>query len=182
MRLAIAASILLAAALPALAQQTQAREAAQGRMQRQTQRVTTQDFLNQASVINNFEIQASRAVEPQIKDKPARDLALTLDRDHARMSDELTAMASRLSMKVPTRLDEAHQRKLQKLESATGQEQERLFRTQQIEGHEKAIRLFQSYASDGDNAELRNWAKNSLATLQQHLDRAQALHEPSGTM
>lgn len=182
MRMAIAASILLATTLQAPAQQTQTREPAQGRMQQDMQRVSTQDFVNQAWMIDTFEIQAARAVESQVKDKQTRDFAKTLDRDHSRMNEELTSIAGKLSIKLPSSLDESNQQKLQQLKSASGQDLDRLFRTQQIQGHEKAIRLFQSYASDGDNAELKNWAKTAVATLQQHLDQAQALREPSGTM
>lgn len=184
MRLAIAASVLLALTFQTSAQQaitppaatTPPPAAGQG------ERMSAQQFAQQAWNINTFEIQAGRVVEPKVKDYVVHDYAMAIQRDHGRMSDELAALAGREDLKLPTALDADHAKKLQELTSASGQQMERTFRDQQVEGHKAAIRLFQAYANNGELAELKSWAKKSLATLQQHLDRAQALREPPGTM
>jgi putative membrane protein len=182
-RLSIAASLLLVT-LPAVAQmqRSETPPGARTQMQPQTQGVTTRDFVDQAWNISTFEIQAARAAEPKVKDKAFRDYSMMIDRDHAKMNDELSSIASKLSLAMPKSLDEQHQRKLDQLTSASDRDFEKLFKTQQVDGHQQAIKLFQSYAANGDNAELRSWAKDEVATLERHLDRADALREPSGVM
>jgi putative membrane protein len=83
-------------------------------------------------------------------------------------------------MQMPTSLDQEHQRQLQDLKTAMQFEQK--FRTNQIQAHEKAIKLFQDYAQTGDNADLKSWAQASVATLQKHLQKAEGLTKPTGTM
>jgi putative membrane protein len=185
-QLSIAAVLLLS--VPAVAQMQRnetgpgSESRTQMQPQTQTQGVTTQDFVNQAWNISTFEIQAARAAEPKVKDKAFRDYSMMVERDHTKMNDDLTSIANKLSLTLPKSLDTQDQRKLDQLTAGREQDLEKLFRTQQIDGHKQAIKLFQSYAANGDNAELRNWAKNEVATLERHLDRAEALREPSGVM
>ena len=45
----------------------------------------------------------------------------------------------------------------------------------QREGHEQAVVLFESYAKNGDNADLKKWAGKTLPHLKKHLSMAQKL-------
>jgi putative membrane protein len=186
MRLAIATSILLATALGApLNAQTQTRERPAGATSTtpQAQRVTTQEFLNKVWNVNNFEIQAGREAENKAKDTAFRDYAQMIVADHTKMSDDLNNVVNKMrGAQLPKSLDKAHEQKLQQLTSASAQAFEEKFRTQQIDGHQQAIKLFQDYATTGDNDELKRWAQTSVAMLERHLERAQALRKPSGVM
>lgn len=179
MRLAIAASVLLATALQAPAQ-TQTRERPSS-SQSQTQRVSNQEFLNKAWNINNFEIQAGREAQNKVKDADYRDFATMIVDDHSRMNDELKSISIK-GAQLPTTLDKEHEQKLQQLTSATGQKFEEKFRTQQIKGHQDALKLFRDFASKADDAELKSWAERSVAVLTRHLQRAEELRKPSGVM
>jgi hypothetical protein len=45
----------------------------------------------------------------------------------------------------------------------------------QLQGHQKAVDLFQNYARNGDNPHLKQFAQNTLPVLQQHLQMAQSV-------
>jgi putative membrane protein len=45
----------------------------------------------------------------------------------------------------------------------------------QIEAHQKAVALFESYAAAGENEKLKEWANDTLPTLKEHLEHAQDL-------
>ncbi len=181
MRLAIAAGFLLAATLQAPCQ-TQPAPPPHGHAPAPAERVTTREFLDWAWNLDTFEIEAGRAVESRVEDFDMREFALAIARDHARLSDELTAIASRQDLQLPKALDAERQQKLQALMSASGQALQAEFRNQQIDAHRNAVRLFQSYADDGDNVQLKQWAQRCLAMLRDHLVLAQHLHKPPGTM
>lgn len=182
MRLAIAASLVLATTLQAPAQM-QTRERPSTPNQSQTQKLTAPEFVDQAWNIDNFEIQAGRAAQTQAKDAAYRDFATMIVDDHTKLDDELKSAVGKMrGVQLPTSLDKERQQKLQQLTSATGQNFEEMFRTQQIQGHERALKLFQNFASSTDNAELKRFAENAVPILQRHLTRAQELRKPSGVM
>lgn len=137
MRLAIAASVLLALTLQSAAQQAVTPPAAttQPPAAGQGARMSALQFAQQAWNVNSFEIQSGRVVEPKVKDHVVHDYAMAIQRDHGRMSDELAAIAGREDLELPTTLDADHAKKLQELTSASGQQMERTFRDQQVEGH-----------------------------------------------
>ncbi|PPD45605.1 MAG: hypothetical protein CTY15_04290 [Methylocystis sp.] len=181
MRLAIAASILLATTLQSPAQQTRDRPSSSE--QSQSQRISTQDFVKQAWIIDNFEIQAGRAVQSQAKDAAYKDFAGMIVDDHTRLNDELKNVAGRLQgVELPTKLDREHEQKLQQLTSARDRNIEDTFRTQQIQGHERALKLFQNFAAKTENADLKRLAENAVPILQRHLTQAQELKKTSGVM
>lgn len=189
MRPVIATSVFLALALQgaAFAQQstqTPMREApTTGTRTTQSQRVTTQEFLNKAWNINNFEIQAGQEAENKAQQADFKDFAKMIVNDHQKMQDDLRSiMRSTRGAELPNAADAEHTQKLKQLSSATGAAFDREFRTQQIEGHQEAIRFFQDFAASADNPDLKNFAQKSVATLEKHLQRAEALKRPEGVM
>lgn len=72
-------------------------------------------------------------------------------------------------------LDSEHQQMLQRLQSASGTEFDRMYTQQQVQAHQKAVDMFTAYSQQGENAQVKQWAAKTLPTLQQHLQRAQQL-------
>jgi putative membrane protein len=50
-----------------------------------------------------------------------------------------------------------------------------------LKGHQQAVKLFQSYAQNGDDKQLKEWAQQTLPTLQEHLRRAEAMERSRPT-
>ncbi len=136
---------------------------------------TTQNFLDKAWNINNFEIQAGREAQNKANTQEFLDYARRIVRDHTNMDDELKPIVQQDRLNAPNALDKEHQNLLQQLSSTTGARFEERFRTQQIDGHEKAVKLFESYAKTGQNPELKRWAQSAVPMLENHLRDAKAL-------
>jgi putative membrane protein len=149
----------------------------------ESERVTTPEFINKVWNMNSFEIRAGHEARDRAKDTAFKEYAQSIIADHTRMNEELKSTVQKMrGIELPTKLDAEHQQKLQQLTSASGAAFEGLFKTQQIQGHEQALRLFQSYAANGDNADLKSWAQTSIAGLQRHFERAHNLPKPAGVM
>ncbi|MBG0794286.1 DUF4142 domain-containing protein [Methylocystis sp. H62] len=136
---------------------------------------TTQNFVDKAWNIGNFEIQAGREAQNKANTQDFLDYARRIVRDHTNMDDELKPILRQGGINAPTALDKEHQNLLQQLTSVTGARFEERFRTQQIDGHEKAVKLFESYARNGQNADLKRWAQSAIPMLENHLRDAKAL-------
>ena len=70
-------------------------------------------------------------------------------------------------------LDAEHRQMLQRLQNARGAEFDRLYMQMQVQAHQQAVDMFTTYSQQGDNAQLKQFAAQTLPTLQQHLQRAQ---------
>ena len=51
------------------------------------------------------------------------------------------------------------------------------FMALQVDAHNDAIDLFKDYAQDGDIAQLKSFASNTLPTLEEHKTKAETLNE-----
>jgi putative membrane protein len=61
------------------------------------------------------------------------------------------------------------------LEAKSGQDFDRAYDQRQLQGHEKAVSLFEQYAKTGDNPRLKAWAAKTLPHLKGHLAMAKNL-------
>jgi putative membrane protein len=134
----------------------------------------TSDFVKEAAISDMFEIESSKLAEQKTQGdvKSFADLMVT---DHTKTSAELKSQVQGMHVKVPTALDPAHQKMLDKLRGLNGADFTKQYIDDQVSGHKDAVSLFQRYAKGGRNDKLRSWAATTLPTLQHHLDLAQGL-------
>ena len=104
-------------------------------------------------------------------------------RDHGKTTGELKAMLPQLqavsASQMATSLDQQHQALIQQLQGAQGAEFDRVFARQQVQSHQAAVELFRAYAQSGDDARLKQWASQTLPSLEEHLREAQQLLQPA---
>jgi putative membrane protein len=137
---------------------------------------STADFVKNAAIAGLFEIQSSELALRK-RESQDRRFAKRMIHDHERASAQLKRIvrADHINAQVPTQLDDQHQKMLQQLRGESGQTFEKDYDKMQLQGHQKAVSLFQNYAQNGDNRALKRWAQRTLPTLQDHLSMAQKL-------
>jgi putative membrane protein len=172
MKFGMIVATCLAFALPAHAQtQTQTAPKSQTGPS-----AATKQFIEKVAVSDMFEIQSNKLALDKSNDDAIQRFAKKMVDDHTQTSDELKSMVQDMQgIQLPTQMDDLHRQKLQKLQAADGRQFHQLYRAQQIEAHQAAVKLFDGYAKNGDASELKSWAQKTLPILQQHLQHAQAL-------
>ncbi len=184
--------LILAAALVALAAPVHAQTSApstaspsargaanQPTAKQGTVSATTKKFVTNAAITDMFEIQAGQLAQQKAENPAYKDFAQMTISDHTKTTDQLKKMAPQLQgVELPQQMDRTHQAKIDKLNSLAGAAFERQYKQDQIQGHRQAISEFERYAKSGDNAELKQWAEDTLPTLKTHLQHAEALPSP----
>ena len=137
---------------------------------------TTQDFVTEAANSDRLEIAAAKVAQ-QKGDRDEKKFAEEMITDHTETSDDIKGMVDRGEVKatLPTRLDDASQKKLTELQDAKAKDFPGYYDPMQVSAHKDAVSLFERYAKSGDNSKLRDWVGKTLPTLQHHLQMAQAL-------
>jgi putative membrane protein len=136
----------------------------------------TEDFVKEVAISDMFEIESSKLAQ-QKGDATEKPFAGQMVADHTKTSTELKGLVTsgKVKAEIPIALDSSHQNKLDKLKAASGADFAKQYADMQVTAHKDAVGLFQRYAKGGDNADLKNWAGQTLPALQHHLDMAQGL-------
>jgi putative membrane protein len=136
-----------------------------------------QEFVDKAAVSNQFEIESSKVALEAAESPQVKDFAQKMVDDHTKAGEDLKAAVGNAGaeLMVPAELDKEHADKLAQLQSLSGAEFDQQYVEMQTAAHDQAVELFSSYAEDGDNEALKEFAANTLPTLQEHKDQIHSI-------
>ena len=139
---------------------------------------TTKNFVTTVVVSDIFEVQSGEIARDHARNADVKSFGKQMVEDHTKTSDELKALIDDqdLDVELPQKLDSEHQAKLDKLKGLSEQNQfdEEYIRSQ-VDAHKSAVALFGTYATGGENDDLKRWAEETLPKLKAHLEHAQKL-------
>jgi putative membrane protein len=140
----------------------------------------TQAFVQSATINNQFEIQASQVALRNSTNDEIKDFAQKILDEHAQIASQMKTAVSNAhvsSNQATSPLDAKHRKILANLEKTSGDKFDDVFIKTQLEAHDDAVKLFRDYAKNGDNDSLRQFASQTLPTLQQHQQDAEQFKE-----
>ncbi|RTM07529.1 MAG: DUF4142 domain-containing protein [Hyphomicrobiales bacterium] len=133
-----------------------------------------QDFVNKAAEGGIFEVESSKIVQGKAKEQAVNDFAQKMITDHGAANAKLQLIAGEQKLQVPAETDAKHKSDLESLKSANGSVDQSYVKMQQ-DAHADAVKLFRDYAADGDNADLKAFAQQTLPTLKMHQEMVEKL-------
>jgi putative membrane protein len=172
----------------AVGQQPGAAQNAQPQQQTgdQAQRPMSDDakFIIKAAEINLAEINIGRLATQRASRQDIRQFAQKLVQDHSMNLNQLNQMANRNNWKNGERMDQEHQQLFQKLAGMQGPAFDKEFLQTTVDGHKKVAEIFKHASEHCKNAEIKQYATQSLAVIRQHEQEAQRLsgqNQPAAT-
>jgi putative membrane protein len=141
------------------------------------QRISGEEFAKKVAISDMMEIQSSQLMLNRNPDGDTKPFAEKMVKDHQETSAELKAMVDggKVKATLPTALDAEHQKKFDELKAKSGKDFDSAYDHMQEQAHEQAVALFEQYARDGDNPDLKAWAAKTLPHLKEHLAMAKRL-------
>jgi putative membrane protein len=137
----------------------------------------TEDFIKEAAMSDMLEIDAAKIAQ-QKGNTTERAFAEKMITDHTKTTTELKGMVSGdMKAAIPTALDDASQKKLDKLKDAKPEDFASDYDPMQVDAHKDATSLFERYAKGGEDTKLKDWAGKTLPELQHHLEMAQDMNK-----
>ena len=137
---------------------------------------STDTFMVAACHSNLAEIEAGRLAEAKASNPGVKEFAHHMVEDHSLANGELTSLAEKMKVRLPSRPDDTHQKEIAKLAGMSGAEFDRKYTEMMVSDHEKAVALFEKHAKDTKHEEVRAWAEKTLPTLREHLTMARDLY------
>lgn len=136
------------------------------------------EFAAQAAMADLFEIESGKLVEEKASPNAA-NLAVPLAKDHSAMLAELKSLvqAGKVKAELPAALDTSLQGKFDKLKALKGGAFDKSYLDTQVDVQKNHVSLFESYAKNGDNSDLKSFAAKHLPRLQQHFKAVRDMRE-----
>jgi putative membrane protein len=95
--------------------------------------------------------------------------------DHTQAGDQLKQLAATKNITLPASLSDDSQKKLDNLSKKTGKDFDKGYTDAMLKDHKDAVDKFQKGSNDLKDADLKNFATQTLPTLQMHLDSIKAI-------
>lgn len=130
--------------------------------------LTDDGFVTNAIVGGLYEVEAGRIAAQRSTNRAVRALGERMVTDHTQAGEELKPIATRLNLAVPAALDQRHQGLIDNLRGATDQDFDRVYLQQQEAAHNETASLLSTYERVGGQADLKAWARKTLAVVQGH--------------
>lgn len=133
-------------------------------------------FAMEAAKIGMAEVSAGKLAQQRGTD-PVKKFGEHMVQDHTQANDKLMQIAGQKGIQLPQQADKNAQKKMDKLSDLSGAKFDKEYLQAQVKDHKKAVDLFEKQAKNGKDAELKQFAAQTLPTLQEHLKMAQDMEK-----
>lgn len=134
------------------------------------------EFVTKAAISGMAEVELGRLAATQAKNDEVRKMGQKLADDHAKANERLTGAAKKAGLTVPTKIGPDHQQMVDKLKEAKT-DFDREYVKHMVKSHEAGTKLFKRASQESKHAEIKDFAKDTLPTLEEHFDMAKKLQD-----
>ncbi len=129
------------------------------------------DFAEKAAIAGMMEVESSVRLLKSTENPDVQSLATIMVRDHNMANKELSTIAKRMKLTIPTLLPTFKTVLLTKMDPLQEEEKNRYYADLMVKEHIEAVALFEE-GSKTASGELRTFAIKNLPTLKHHLMHA----------
>ena len=132
-------------------------------------------FVEKASAAGMAEVQAAQLAQTKSKSDDVKGFAQHMVDDHTAAGEKLKTIAQADGVQPPDNLDAKDQKQIDALQRLNGAAFDKRYVEDQTAAHKEAVALFEKEAKSGSNAQLKQFALDTLPTLKQHLTDVEGL-------
>lgn len=133
-----------------------------------------QAFVTKATQAGLAEIELGKLAQTRSSDPKVKEFAATMVNDHTKANAELSTLAKRKNLEVPTALDDKHATMVHAVSTKPPSEFDAEYSRQMVQAHDAAATLFADGQAVGDK-DIAGFAKKTLITIHRHQQLAETL-------
>ena len=131
-------------------------------------------FMVDAAAMNLEVIKLSLLAQQKGTMVDVKDLAIIDESVHNRAMEDMTALANKKVMNIPTTSTNEAQEAYDKMNEMSGTQFDKEFCKRMIDLHQDMISKFEKASKEATDNDIKNWARGMIPGLQQHLEQAKA--------
>lgn len=121
------------------------------------------------------EVELSKVAQDKATSDRLKNFANMMVTDHTKAGDQLKQIAATKNLTLPANLSNDSQKELDDLNKKSGKDFDKAYEDDMLAGHRKAVNKFQDGSKNLTDADLKNFATQTLPTLQMHQDSIKAI-------
>ena len=127
-------------------------------------------FLVDATGINLEEIQFGQLAQQKSSNADVKELGKMMEEAHSKSLKEVMALAKTKLVTIPDSATAKAQDAYALLNAKSGNDFDKAYCDRLVEGHKKAIAIFEKETADSRDGEIKEWSTAMLPDLRKHLD------------
>ena len=122
------------------------------------------------------EVKLGQLAQTKGSAESVKEFGKRMETDHSKASEQLKEAASKDNITLPSSMSKSDEATYRRLSKLSGAEFDKAYAALMVKDHKKDIAAFQKEANKGKKPEIKQFASQTLPTLQDHLKMAQAMH------
>jgi putative membrane protein len=136
---------------------------------------TDNKFVKEAASAGMMEVELGKLASDKASSNKVKEFAQLMVKDHSKANQELKEIALEQNLQFPDEMVDKHKEQVQKIQKNNQENFDKKFMNAMVEDHKKTIKKFKEASENNDNGQIRQWAENTLPTLEEHLQIAQSI-------
>jgi putative membrane protein len=174
-----AAVFALAAYAPALAgaehtgASADAHAQAKGQMSKGEVTEYDRHFVEETASVGMLEVELGKMATEKSQSADVKAFGEHMVADHGKANEQLKTLATSKGITIPKELQAEHRAKRDQLAKLSGAEFDQRYMDLMVKGHEDTVTKFEHQTRQGSDDDIKQFAKDTLPTLREHLAQAQ---------
>lgn len=126
------------------------------------------EFVKKAAIGGMAEVELGKLAQQNGHSPDIKSFGARMVQDHSRAGDQLTNIAKERGVQLPQQLDTEHLSMRDRLAKLQGDAFDRAYIKMMIADHDKDVKEFRREAQTGQDRELKRFARETLAIVEQH--------------
>lgn len=140
-----------------------------------------ENFVDEASAKGIAEIETAKMALNKGTAEDIKTFAQKMIDDHTKANQKLAELAGQHDdLEISDEATLMDKAKAMILKLRDGDNFDKAYANNQVVAHEQTIEMFREYVEDGENAELKKFAEQTLPKLEEHLQQAKQLQSAHG--
>ncbi|MGB2628236.1 MAG: DUF4142 domain-containing protein [Candidatus Acidiferrum sp.] len=136
---------------------------------------TDSQFAIKAAQGGLAEVQMGQLAESKGTSDAVKEFGKRMVNDHSKANEQLKKIAEKESINLPTDMNKMDQATYDRLSKLSGTDFDREYAKLMVKDHEKDVAEFQKESHSGKDDSVKNFAAQTLPTLQEHLQLARQM-------
>jgi putative membrane protein len=132
-------------------------------------------FATEAAAGGLAEVKLGHLAEERGSNPAVKEFGKRMVTDHSKANDELKSVAMHDNINLPSNPSSADQAEYDRLSKLSGRQFDDAYAKLMVQDHEKDIAEFRKESTSGSNEQLKNFASQTLPTLESHLQQAREM-------
>jgi putative membrane protein len=137
-------------------------------------------FLVNVAEINLEEIKLGQLAKQMGRTERVKELGQMMDEAHSKCMSSLATLAAAKSITIPTTPTDNTLSAYKDLNNKSGADFDLAYCDMMVAGHKGAIVMFEKASAESTDADIRQWASETLPELRKHLDHAMTCQKECG--